>query len=231
MADTDEVKAAPRSRPRAVRLYEAVILAIIVGVGGYAAGVRNGIRIGERNAQSEAMPPGHPPMSGEADEAPGMAETPPAMPKMDMAAIRERLSGMDHGQLLDIGNQHLDEARMGGDTGAGPGSNMRFMIAVAAYERALELQPGSADVTTDLGIAYRGLQEPEKAVARFREAAKLDPHHPQSRFNLGLVLLHDLNRPAEAKAAWEDYLRVAPKGDQTRAMVEKELKQLSSAER
>ncbi|MBM3472754.1 MAG: tetratricopeptide repeat protein [Armatimonadetes bacterium] len=236
MSDQDlgAAKPAARRNSRGVRLWEAAVLAVIVGAASYFAGMRNGVKTEQRRAQraegglsphGEGM--GDMGMGG----ATGMGGSPSetgggSVPAMDKAALKERLAGFGHEELLNIGNQHLDQARAAGDAEDPEASGRRFTIAAAAYEQALALKPGDPDVITDLGIALRGLGDYEGAVARFREAAKADPKHPQSRFNLGLVLLHDLNRPADAITAWEDYLTVAPKSDQTRKMVEAELKKL-----
>ena len=212
MSEADEAAAAqPRRTRTGLWVLEAGLLAIIVGLGAYGAGVRNGIHIEKRRAErSDAgpSPPEH------------------AMPPMDKEALKARLAGFSHQELLEIANQHLDQARAASDSEDPEASARRFTIAVAAYEKALELQPEDPDVLTDLGIALRGLGDAEGAVQRFREAAKLDPKHVQSRFNLGLVLLHDLGRKEEAVASWEEYLEVAPKDDELRPMVEQELKQL-----
>jgi len=203
-------------------------LAALVGIAGYAAGVRNGKQIERRQAErsmASASPHGGMEMGmGESAEA----EPPPSMPSMTKDEVKAKLAGVGYDELLSIANQHLDEARAAGEEADTQGSERRFTIAAAAYEQALALKPGDPDVTTDLGIALRGLHDPAGAVARFREAAEADPKHPQSRFNLGLVLLHDLGKPDEAVAAWEDYLKVAPKDDATRPMVEAELRKLKS---
>ena len=44
----------------------------------------------------------------------------------------------------------------------------------------------------------------------FDDAIKADPKHEVSRFNKGIVLLHDLNKPEEALHAWEELLQVNP---------------------
>jgi len=207
-----------------------MVLAAIVGVAAYAAGLRNGVKTEQRRAEramSSASPHAHGEDTG-GGMGPGASDAPASMPEMTKEALRERLADFDVEELVNIGNQHLDEARAGGEAADDEASHRRFLIAVAAYEEALVKKPGDANIITDLGIALRGLGDSEGAVARFREAAKADPKHPQSRFNLGLVLSADLKRNDEAIAAWEDYLRIAPKGDQTRAMVEKELEKLRS---
>jgi cytochrome c-type biogenesis protein CcmH/NrfG len=61
-----------------------------------------------------------------------------------------------------------------------------------------------------MGVMYRQLKDFPKALAAFRKAAASSPTHPQSRMNIGVVLMHDMNDPKGAITAWEDYLRVAP---------------------
>ncbi len=65
--------------------------------------------------------------------------------------------------------------------------------AIEAYTKTLRADPSNADVMTDLGVAYRRTSRPKKAVEAFRKAARIDPSHRRSRYNLGIVLLHDLN--------------------------------------
>lgn len=82
--------------------------------------------------------------------------------------------------------------------------------SVDAYQRALAIKGDDPNVLTDMGVMYRQLKDFPKAVAAFRKAAAVGPNHPQSRMNLGVTLMHDLNDKAGAIAAWEDFLRVAP---------------------
>jgi len=82
--------------------------------------------------------------------------------------------------------------------------------AVGAYQTALKLGAGSADVWTDLGIMQRELGRFQEALAAFDKAIALDPRHDNARFNKGVVLLHDLNDRAGALAAWEELVRIRP---------------------
>jgi tetratricopeptide (TPR) repeat protein len=262
MPETGGSAASPqtgRSR-RGVQVWEAIVLAIVVGGASYVAGMRNGLQTERRRAERAAT--GTSP-HGEGMGAPAEA----SMPPMDIDAMRARLAGFSHEELLQIANQHLDQARMAMGGADDESSRRRFTIAAAAYEKALELtpndpnvlmdlgtalqglgdeqgaatrfnaaaagyekalqaKPNDPDLLTDLGIVRRGLGDPQGAIARFRQAAKADPKHLKSRFNLGLVLLYDLDKKDEAVAAWEDYLKLAPKDDQMRKMVEAQLKEL-----
>ena len=82
--------------------------------------------------------------------------------------------------------------------------------AIAAYEKALALNPNNADVLTDLGVMYRKSGKFDKAVQSFDKAVAVNPKHEIARFNKGIVLMHDLNNPQGAIQAWEELLAVNP---------------------
>lgn len=96
--------------------------------------------------------------------------------------------------------------------------------AVDAYSQYLAVKPDNADVRTDLGIMFRKLGEFDRALEEFRKAAQSDPKHINSRYNIGLVLLHDKQDIKEAVKAWEEYLKVDPKSERAeriRAQIDK----------
>ena len=82
--------------------------------------------------------------------------------------------------------------------------------AIDSYKKALELEPNNADVWTDMGVMYRRSGNPKEAVAAFDRAMAIAPDHEVSRFNKGIVLLHDLNDSQGAIKAWEALLRINP---------------------
>ena len=82
--------------------------------------------------------------------------------------------------------------------------------AVNAYERALELRPNEVNIWSDLGVMYRRTKQFEKSVEAFGHAAQLDMSHITSRFNMGIVYLHDLNDRASALKAWKSVLDINP---------------------
>lgn len=96
--------------------------------------------------------------------------------------------------------------------------------AVTAYERALALKPMLVDVWSDLGVMYRRTKRFEKAVEAFSHAAALDKSHLTSRYNMGVVYLHDLNDRQSALKVWKDILAMnpdakSPSGQSLAAMV------------
>ena len=98
--------------------------------------------------------------------------------------------------LIRLGNLYFDTEQ--------PGK------AIMAYNNALELNPGNPDVLTDLGVMYRRKGQPLEAIKVFDKAIKIDPRHEASRFNKGVVLLHDLNDSEGAIRAWEELVEVNP---------------------
>jgi len=82
--------------------------------------------------------------------------------------------------------------------------------SIWAYQKALELDPNNPNVWTDMGVMYRRSGKPEEAVKAFDKAMEVDPQHEVSRFNKGIVLMHDLDRPQAAIEAWEQLLKINP---------------------
>jgi cytochrome c-type biogenesis protein CcmH/NrfG len=85
--------------------------------------------------------------------------------------------------------------------------------AIEAYSRYLAIKPENADVRTDMAIMYRSLGDFDRAIEEFKKAAQSDPKHVNSRYNIGLVLLHDKQDIKGAIKAWEEYLKVDTKSE------------------
>jgi cytochrome c-type biogenesis protein CcmH/NrfG len=96
--------------------------------------------------------------------------------------------------------------------------------AIEAYNQYLAIKPDNPDIRTDMGIMYRQLGEFDKAIEEFKKAAQSDPKHANSRYNIGIVLLHDKQDINGAIKAWEEYLKVDPNSERAqriRAQIEK----------
>ena len=85
--------------------------------------------------------------------------------------------------------------------------------AIEAYSKYLAAKPENPDVRTDMGIMYRRLGDMNRALEEFRKAAQSDPKHVNSRYNSGIVLLHDKQDIKGAIKAWEEYLKVDAKSE------------------
>jgi len=191
---------------------ETVILYVVIAfIVGFITGATVAILKGKKDTQRPAM-------MQKPQMAPQVAEAPePQGPNpMEVAAKVQALKDIvkkDPKNLsawVELGNLYFD-------------SNQP-QEAVHAYQQYLAIKPDNADVRTDMGIMYRKLGEFDKAIEEFRKAAKTDPKHINSRYNTGLVLLHDKQDIKGAIQAWEEYIKVDPNSERAqrlRAQMEK----------
>src|SRR4051812_19708065 len=84
----------------------------------------------------------------------------------------------------------------------------RFDDAVAAYDRALLIQP-DAETFNNRGHALQSLNRPAEALASYEHALALDPGNIQALFKRGVVLA-ELGRSDEALTAYNRVLALAP---------------------
>lgn len=119
---------------------------------------------------------------------------------------------------IELGNNYFD--------------TNQYEDSIRAYRRALGLQPNNANVWTDMGVMYRRSGKPQEAIKAFDKAIEADSKHEVSRFNKGIVLLHDLKDEQGAIRAWEDLMKVnpfamAPNGQSVDQMVTQMKKQVN----
>jgi len=89
----------------------------------------------------------------------------------------------------------------------------RFDQAVVEYQQALEARPDYAFAHCNLGAAYRKLKQLAEAAAEYRRAIELDNDAKATgaaHNNLGNLLMHELNRPAEAAEQFRKALQYDP---------------------
>lgn len=190
-----------------------VLIALVVGfIGGATVGilwVTKGTEKAAMVQKPQTAQPGSPmgPMQG---------PTPPARDPVEAASQIQTLKEIvkkDPKNLqawAELGNLYFDTDQ--------PNE------AIEAYSRYLAVKPDNADIRTDMGIMYRKLGQFDRAIEEFRKAAKSDPRHVNSRYNIGIVLLHDKGEIKEAVKAWEDYLKVDPSSERAqriKAQIEK----------
>ncbi len=94
-------------------------------------------------------------------------------------------------------------------------ANLNFEIrnwqrAQDLYLRVLEIEKPDPDLLSDLGITYRELGKPDRALETFVAAEQLAPNHWQSRFNQVVVLAFDFGRFDEAEKILDEVRKLAP---------------------
>ncbi len=84
-----------------------------------------------------------------------------------------------------------------------------FREAIAAYDRALTLQPEDAELWVKQGMAYDGIQQFESAIAAYQKATQHAPQDAKAWLKLG-VLLENLNRQEEALSVYARVVELEP---------------------
>ena len=118
--------------------------------------------------------------------------------------------------LVELGNLNFDAENFSG--------------AADYYAKALDVQPEDANVRTDLGTALYYSNRVDAAVAEFEKSLAIDPDHPQTLFNMGVVLLEERNDREGAIQLWEHLVDVNPGYSQI-GMVREEIARLKGQER
>ena len=86
----------------------------------------------------------------------------------------------------------------------------RYDEAVRWYSDALRLDASDVNVSTDLGVSYYYINQPDKALAQFDQSLKLDPKHAKTILNVGIVKAFGKQDLAGAQQAWEQVVKLAP---------------------
>ena len=86
----------------------------------------------------------------------------------------------------------------------------RYVEAVPFYEQAAALSPSDINISTDLGTALWYAGRPDDALRQFDRSLELNPTHPQTLFNAGIVAAEGKHDYARAAASWEKLLAAHP---------------------
>jgi len=107
----------------------------------------------------------------------------------------------------------------------------RYGEAMSAYQAVLKRYPQNVDAITHLGLILAlggGAEHADRALETFDRALAIDPTYAPALFYRGQVL-HDVKKDVPgAIRAWEQYLAVAPQG-QERERVEKLIRDAKAA--
>ena len=86
----------------------------------------------------------------------------------------------------------------------------RYPEAAQWYEDALRADAKNADVSTDLGVSYYYMNQPDKALAQFDKSLQIDPKHVKTLLNVGIVRAFGKQDLTGAAAAWEQVVALSP---------------------
>jgi cytochrome c-type biogenesis protein CcmH/NrfG len=188
-----------------------ILIAVVAFLAGFISGATVAILKGKKNIPQTAMAPKPQMVPSESPEP-----APQGPPSAEVAAKIQTLKDIvqkDPKNLAawaELGNLYFD--------------SQKPKEAIQAYSQYLAAKPDNADVRTDMGIMFRSLGDFDRAIEEFKKAAQSDPKHVNSRYNIGLVLLHDKQDIKGAVKAWEEFLKVDPKSERAQrisAQIEK----------
>ena len=93
----------------------------------------------------------------------------------------------------------------------------RYDDAIKWYAEALKLGPNDVNVSTDLGVSYYYLNQPDKALEQFKHSLQLDPQHAKTLLNVGIVKAFGKQDLEGAEAAWRQVIDLAPNSPEAQA--------------
>jgi tetratricopeptide (TPR) repeat protein len=97
------------------------------------------------------------------------------------------------------------------------------------YEAVLKMDPSHLDARVALGAALRGMGQHAQAKRHYQRVLNGAPRHPAALFNLAILEADFLDQRPRARARFEQFLQVAPKGDPHRAMAQRYLREITPA--
>ena len=166
---------------------------LVIGVAGVLLGLLAGWIIGSQQ-----------PVPGRTEPPPAQAAStsaPPQAPAFD-EKLAEQLQAEaqsrpgDAATRVKLGNLYFD----GG----------RYAEAARWYTAALEIDPRDVNASTDLGIAYYYMNQPDLALAQFERSLAVDPKHSKTLLNIGIVRAWGKQDLEGAAKAWQRVIDVAP---------------------
>jgi tetratricopeptide (TPR) repeat protein len=86
----------------------------------------------------------------------------------------------------------------------------RYSDAVKWYEEVMKLDARNADASTDLGVSYYYLNQPDRALVQFEHSLAVNPRHTKTMLNLGIVRAFGKQDLEGASKAWQQVVDIAP---------------------
>lgn len=177
---------------------------VVVGIAGVFFGVLVGWIIGTQ--QGSGRPPAAPvAAAAPASQAPSGQQAPPPLDDLRASSLKTvaQQNPSDAATRVELGDMYFDAGR--------------FSEAVDWYQQALKIQPRNVNVSTDLGIAYYYLNDPDKALAQFDRSLAIEPTHAKTLLNIGIVRAFGKQDLKGAADVWQKILTVAPASEEARA--------------
>lgn len=157
------------------------------------------------------------PVAAKPAPPPAVAVTEPPVKAEWRRAYDQALAVLRDGQSREAEQRLLALTREAPEL-SGPFANLgllyrnagRNVEAIAAFERAIEINPKRAVYYNELGISYRLEGKFDKARRSYRQAIDLDSQYAAAYLNLGILYDLYLQDPKEALPYYQRYRELAP---------------------
>jgi cytochrome c-type biogenesis protein CcmH/NrfG len=174
-----------------------------MGVAGVFFGVLVGWIIGSQQGTGRPAPPAAAASAG--GQAGANSQAAPALDESRASAMKStaQQNPTDAVTRVQLGNMYFDAGR--------------FQESADWYEAALKIHPKDVNASTDLGIAYYYMNQPDRALAQFDRSLAIDSAHAKTLLNVGIVRAFGKQDLKGAAEVWQKVLAVAPASEEGRA--------------
>ena len=174
---------------------ESIVLAVAGAFFGLIVGWIIGTQQGTPRVQPAAVTAQQPATQSAAMPA---DQAPPPLDERQVQVLRTAAEKdpSDVGSRVQLGNVYFDAER--------------YTDAATWYEAALKLNPDDPNVSTDLGVAFYYLNQPDRALEQFDHSLKVDPKHAKTMLNQGIVRAFGRQDLKGAAESWQRLIEVAP---------------------
>jgi tetratricopeptide (TPR) repeat protein len=174
-----------------------------MGVAGVFFGVLVGWIIGSQQGSDRPAPA--PVAAPSSAQAGGGQPAPPPLDESRASAMKltAQQNPTDAVTRVQLANMYFDAGR--------------FQESAEWYEAALKIHPKDVNASTDLGIAYYYMNQPDKALAQFDKSLQIDPSHGKTLLNIGIVRAFGKSDLKGAQQVWEKVIQVSPSSEEARA--------------
>jgi cytochrome c-type biogenesis protein CcmH/NrfG len=173
---------------------------VIFGIAGVFFGILAGWMIGSQQPRGVATPT----PAATTAAAPAQAQTAAPFDQSRAATLEAAIAknSTDMQSRVQLADMYFDAER--------------FPEATKWYEDALKIDPRNVNASTDLGIAYYYMNEPDRALAQFDRSLAIDPKHTKTHLNIGIVRAFGKQDLQGAAQAWRQVIEIAPDSPEAR---------------
>jgi cytochrome c-type biogenesis protein CcmH/NrfG len=172
--------------------------AVIFGIGGTCFGLLAGWIIGSQQAGTKPVVTTTTAAAQTAPAVPGGEPTPPPLDLQQVAALEQqaKMRPTDAAVRVALANLYFDAGK--------------FDQAIPWYEAGFKLNPKDVDASTDLAVCYYYINDADKALKQVAQSLAIDPRHPKTLLNQGIIRAFGKQDLTGALESWEKVVQYAP---------------------